>query len=63
MITVVTENDERTFNANGWTVDNDKTLTVGTPTAVVAEYSPGRWWYVLQAGSEVADPAPPSGDA
>ena len=57
MITVVTENDERSFNAATWTVADDKTLTIGVGAKIVAEYAPGGWQYVLQADSEV--PTPP----
>jgi hypothetical protein len=57
-ITVVTENDERTFNATSWVISADKTLSVyGEADGAVAEYSPGGWQYVLQTDSEVPTPA------
>ncbi len=54
-ITVVTENDERTFNADNWNVANDKTLTIGDSGSkeIVAEYAPGGWQYVLRPDSEI----------
>ena len=57
MITVVTENDERSFNATMWTAADDKTLTISDGLKLVAEYAPGGWQYVIQADSEV--PTPP----
>jgi hypothetical protein len=62
MITVVTENDERTFNAASWVISADQTLSVFADAAdgAVAEYAPGGWQYVLRTDSEVVDPKPPS---
>ena len=58
MITVVTENDERTFSATSWVISADKTLSIfGDADSAVAEYAPGSWEYVLLAGSEVPTPA------
>jgi hypothetical protein len=58
MITVVTENDERTFDAASWVIAADNTLSVfGDVNLVIAEYSPGGWQYVLRTDSEVPTPA------
>jgi hypothetical protein len=56
-IAVVTDNDERTFNATNWTSGDDQTLSVYADEVVVAEYSPGGWQYVLLTDSEVPTPA------
>ena len=58
MITVVTENDERTFRASTWTINDDQLLTIGADTEIVAQYATGGWQYVLQADSEVRPEQP-----
>ena len=43
MITVTTENAERTYRADRWQVDSDLALTLHQDTRRVASYAPNAW--------------------
>ena len=52
MITVTTENAERTYRADSWITAPDKTLSVFDGEKLVAEYLPGGWQYVLNPAAD-----------